>query len=41
VREIIEVDLPRPRSLSLMGNARFGALADHIRSLFKSAAKPA
>jgi NitT/TauT family transport system ATP-binding protein len=41
VREIIEVDLPRPRSLSLMGNPRFGALADHIRSLFKSTAKPA
>ena len=40
VREIIEVDLPRPRSLSLMGNPRFGELADHIRSLFK-AAKPA
>jgi NitT/TauT family transport system ATP-binding protein len=41
VREIIEVDLPRPRSLSLMGNPRFGAIADHIRSLFKAAAKPA
>jgi NitT/TauT family transport system ATP-binding protein len=41
VREIIEVDLPRPRSLSLMGDRRFGDLADHIRSLFKSAPKPA
>jgi NitT/TauT family transport system ATP-binding protein len=39
VREVIEVDLPRPRSLSLMGNRRFGDLADHIRSLFKTPAK--
>ena len=41
VKEIIPVDLPRPRSLSLMGNARFGAITDHIRSLFSTAAKPA
>lgn len=41
VREIIDVDLPRPRSLSLMGDRRFGELADHIRSLFKAGAKPA
>jgi len=37
VREIVEVELPRPRSLSLMGDRRFGDLADHIRSLFKTA----
>jgi NitT/TauT family transport system ATP-binding protein len=37
VREVIEVDLPRPRSLSLMGDRRFGDIADHIRALFKTA----
>ncbi len=35
VREIIDVDLPRPRSLSLMGDARFGALADRIRNMLR------
>jgi NitT/TauT family transport system ATP-binding protein len=33
VREIIPIDLARPRSLSLLGDPRFGALTDHIRSL--------
>lgn len=35
VREIVPVDLARPRTLSLMGDPRFGALADHIRGLFR------
>jgi NitT/TauT family transport system ATP-binding protein len=34
VAEILDVDLARPRSLSLMGDPKFGRLADHIRSLF-------
>ena len=33
MRDIVEVDLPRPRSLSLMGDPRFGALADGIRAM--------
>ncbi len=33
VREIIPIDLARPRSLSLLGDPRFGALTDQIRSL--------
>jgi NitT/TauT family transport system ATP-binding protein len=33
VKEIIDVDLPRPRTLSMMGTPDFGALADHIREL--------
>ncbi|MEQ9815067.1 MAG: ABC transporter ATP-binding protein [Azospirillaceae bacterium] len=33
IREIIEVDLARPRSLSLMGDQRFGEIVDRIRSL--------
>lgn len=32
VREILDIDLPRPRTLSLMGEPRFGAYADHIRA---------
>jgi NitT/TauT family transport system ATP-binding protein len=32
VREIIDVDLPRPRSIKTLSNARFSALTDHIRS---------
>lgn len=41
VREIIDVDLPRPRALSLLGNRRFGEFTEYIRSLFKVAVKPA
>jgi NitT/TauT family transport system ATP-binding protein len=33
VREVIDVDLARPRCLSLMGEPRFGKIADHIRTL--------
>ena len=32
--EVVEVDLPRPRSLSVMGSARFAELTAHIRDLF-------
>ncbi len=35
VRKIVPVPLPRPRSLSLMGDPRFGAIADHIRSMLR------
>ncbi len=35
VREVVQVDLPRPRSLSLMGDPRFGALADGIREMLR------
>jgi NitT/TauT family transport system ATP-binding protein len=35
VRDIVTVDLPRPRSLSLMGDPRFGALADGIRVMLR------
>jgi NitT/TauT family transport system ATP-binding protein len=34
VVEVLDVDLDRPRSLSLMGHPEFGRMADHIRSLF-------
>ncbi len=33
VRQVIDVDLARPRSLSLMGEPRFGQIADQIRTL--------
>jgi NitT/TauT family transport system ATP-binding protein len=33
VRAVIEVDLDRPRSLSLMGDPHFGRIADEIRRL--------
>jgi len=35
VREIVAVDLDRPRSLALMGEPRFGQLAEHIRGLLR------
>lgn len=35
VRQVVPVDLPRPRSLSLMGDPRFGALADAIRAMLR------
>ncbi|MEM7614585.1 MAG: ABC transporter ATP-binding protein [Pseudomonadota bacterium] len=31
--EIVEVDLPRPRTLDMMTTPKFGAIVDHIRSL--------
>ncbi|MGO4835543.1 ABC transporter ATP-binding protein, partial [Rhizobiaceae sp. 2RAB30] len=34
VLDVIDVGLARPRTLSLMGDPRFGRLADRIRSLF-------
>ena len=41
VREILAVDLPRPRALSLMGDPRFAALVDHIRFLLRGPAAEA
>ena len=41
VREIVTVDLPRPRSLSLMGDPRFGAITDHIRGMLRPSASAA
>jgi NitT/TauT family transport system ATP-binding protein len=35
IRKIVPVDLGRPRSLSLMGNPRFGEIADAIRAMFR------
>ncbi len=32
VREILTVDLPRPRSMATMSDPRFGALTNHIRT---------
>jgi NitT/TauT family transport system ATP-binding protein len=34
VKEIIPIDIPRPRSLSLIGDPRFGAYTEGIRALF-------
>ncbi|MCC7107501.1 MAG: ABC transporter ATP-binding protein [Chloroflexi bacterium] len=34
IAEIIEVNLPRPRDLDVMGSAEFGAMVNHIRHLF-------
>ena len=33
VAEVVEVDLPRPRTLDMITTPKFGALVDHIRSL--------
>lgn len=35
VREIIPVDLDRPRTLSLLGDPRFGTIADRVRRLLE------
>lgn len=34
VQEIIEVPFPRPRPMEIMGDPRFGEIANHLRSLF-------
>ena len=34
IAEVLDVDLPRPRSLDAMGAARFGEMVTHIRHLF-------
>lgn len=34
ILEVLDVDIPRPRALSVMGHPRFGEIADHIRALF-------
>ncbi|MEM9341961.1 MAG: ABC transporter ATP-binding protein [Pseudomonadota bacterium] len=33
IAEIVEVDLPRPRSLDMMTTPKFGSIVDHIRSM--------
>jgi NitT/TauT family transport system ATP-binding protein len=33
VVEVVDVDLPRPRGFSLLGDARFGGLAERVRAL--------
>lgn len=33
VREVVDVDIPRPRSLATMGESRFGALSTYIRGM--------
>ncbi len=34
VKEIIQIDIPRPRSLSLIGDPKFGGYTERIRALF-------
>lgn len=34
ISEIIDIDVPRPRSLQTMATQRFGEICDHIRSIF-------
>ena len=41
VREVIDIDLARPRSLSLMGEPRFGQFANRIRALLHDKPTPA
>jgi NitT/TauT family transport system ATP-binding protein len=36
VLEIIDIDIPRPRSLEVTGSARFGEYANRIRSFFSA-----
>ncbi|MFI4980447.1 MAG: ABC transporter ATP-binding protein [Nevskiales bacterium] len=36
VRDIVTVDLPRPRALSLLGDSRFGELVEQIRDLLRA-----
>ena len=33
VREVLDVDIPRPRSLDTMGEKRFGEISNHIRGM--------
>jgi NitT/TauT family transport system ATP-binding protein len=35
IREIVEIDLPRPRDLDLMASDRFGVYTRHLRALFE------
>jgi NitT/TauT family transport system ATP-binding protein len=36
IREIVEVDIPRPRQIDLMASDRFGTYVSHLRRLFET-----
>jgi NitT/TauT family transport system ATP-binding protein len=38
ISEVVDIDIPRPRSLKTMGTPRFGELCDQIRTIFGAAA---
>ena len=37
IREIVPIDIPRPRTLDLMASDRFGAYVSRLRALFDDA----
>ena len=40
LKEVVEIDIPRPRSLDAMASGRFGELVGHLRRLLGSKADP-
>lgn len=38
VRDVVSIDLPRPRTLETMSSAAFGAICHHLRALFRDTA---
>jgi NitT/TauT family transport system ATP-binding protein len=41
LKETVEIDIPRPRSLEMMASGRFGSLVSHLRQLLGGKADPA
>ena len=40
LKEVVEIDIPRPRSLEMMASPRFGNLVGHLRALLGSTTDP-
>jgi NitT/TauT family transport system ATP-binding protein len=40
LREVVEIDIPRPRNLEMIASGRFGGLVTHLRRLLDATAAP-
>jgi NitT/TauT family transport system ATP-binding protein len=40
LKEVVEIDIPRPRDLEMIASGRFGGLVGHLRHLFDATANP-
>jgi NitT/TauT family transport system ATP-binding protein len=41
LKEVVPIDIPRPRSLEMIASGRFGGLVSHLRQLLNATADPA
>ena len=40
LKEVVEIDIPRPRNLEMIASGRFGGLVSHLRQLLDATADP-